>query len=211
MSAYIYDLIRQGENISLDFKHSITDSKKIARSLVAFANTQGGKLLIGVKDNGKISGIRTEEEYYMVEAAAHLHCRPEMPFKTETWDIKGKRILEVIIEKSNDNIYYALDNAGKWKAYVRVHDQNLLANKIQLNVWKRRKSPKGTLVRYSREEKVILDFLSSHETISISKFKKIAKISKFKAEKILINLIVLDLIEIIFTENGALYKLKAEK
>jgi predicted HTH transcriptional regulator len=147
----------------------------------------------------------------MVEAAAHLHCRPEMPFKTETWDIKGKRILEVTIEKSSDSIYYAPDNSGKWKAYVRVHDQNLLANKIQLNVWKRKNSPKGTLVRYSREEKVILDFLSSHETISISKFKKIAKISKFKAEKILINLIVLDLIEIIFTENGALYKLKAEK
>lgn len=211
MSAYIYDLIRQGENISLDFKHSITDSKKIARSLVAFANTEGGKLLIGVKDNGKISGIRTDEEYYMIEAAAHLHCRPEMAFKTETWNINGKIVLEVTIEKSPENIYYAPDNSGKWKAYIRVNDQNLLANKILLNVWKRKKSPKGTLVRYSREEKLILDFLSDHETITISKFKRLAKISKYKAERILINLIVLDLIEIIFTDNGALYKLKPEE
>src|SRR6056297_1532864 len=211
MSAYIYDLIRQGENISLDFKHSITDSKKIARSLVAFANTEGGKLLIGVKDNGKISGIRTDEEYYMIEAAAHLHCLPEMAFETETWNIDGKIVLEVTIEKSPEKIYYAPDNSGKWKAYIRVNDQNLLANKILLNVWKRKKSPKGTLVRYSREEKLILDFLSDHETITISKFKRLAKISKCKAERILINLIVLDLIEIIFTDNGALYKLKPEE
>lgn len=211
MSAYIYDLIRQGENISLDFKHSITDSRKIARSLVAFANTEGGKLLIGVKDNGKISGIRTDEEYYMIEAAAHLHCLPEMAFETETWNINGKIVLEVTIEKSAEKIYYAHDNSGKWKAYIRVNDQNLLANKILLNVWKRKKSPKGTLVRYSREEKLILDFLSDHETITISKFKRIAKISKYKAERILINLIVLDLIEIIFTDNGALYKLKPEE
>lgn len=46
----------------LDFKFEISDSKKIARSLVAFANTDGGRLLIGVKDNGVISGIRSEEE-----------------------------------------------------------------------------------------------------------------------------------------------------
>ncbi|MGB4134047.1 MAG: ATP-binding protein, partial [Tenuifilaceae bacterium] len=42
MSKHIANLILQGEHQQLDFKHSISDSKKIARSLAAFANTDGG-------------------------------------------------------------------------------------------------------------------------------------------------------------------------
>ena len=70
--AQIYTYIEEGEHLRQDFKHSITDSKKIARTIVAFANTSGGRLLIGVKDNGKLIGINTDEDYYMVEAAAQL-------------------------------------------------------------------------------------------------------------------------------------------
>lgn len=72
----IEELIAQGECQQLDFKFEVSDSKKIARTLSAFANTDGGRLLIGVKDNGSISGIRSEEEYYMIEAASEMYCRP---------------------------------------------------------------------------------------------------------------------------------------
>jgi len=77
MSAFIHNLIEEGEHQQLDFKFEISDSKKIARSLVAFANTDGGKLLVGVKDNGAIAGVRSDEEFHMVEAAAQLYCRPD--------------------------------------------------------------------------------------------------------------------------------------
>ncbi|MCO5261578.1 MAG: ATP-binding protein, partial [Lentimicrobium sp.] len=42
MPSHIRKLISEGEHQQLDFKFGITDSKKIARSLVAFANTDGG-------------------------------------------------------------------------------------------------------------------------------------------------------------------------
>ena len=74
-------LIEQGEHQQLDFKFEVSDSKKIARTLSAFANTDGGRLLIGVKDNGNISGVRSEEEYYMIEAASKMYTRPEVPFR----------------------------------------------------------------------------------------------------------------------------------
>ena len=77
MDSYIRNLISGGENQQLDFKYAINDSRKIARSLVAFANTDGGRLLIGVRDNGSIAGIRSDEEMYMVDTAAHLFCRPD--------------------------------------------------------------------------------------------------------------------------------------
>lgn len=71
---YIRKLVAEGEHIHQDFKFAISDIRKIAKSLSAFANTEGGRLLVGVKDNGKIAGVRSEEEIYMVEAAASVYC-----------------------------------------------------------------------------------------------------------------------------------------
>ncbi|HKL37494.1 MAG TPA: ATP-binding protein, partial [Bacteroidales bacterium] len=170
MSDYIFDLIRGGESEILDFKHSITDSKKIARSLVAFANTNGGRLLVGVRDNGSISGIKSDEEYYMVEAAAHLYCKPEIKFSTEIWNIQGKTVLEITIPKSIQKTYYALDKENKWKVYIRVNDQNLLANRILIKVWKQRRKKSGTFVRYTEKEKILLDYLSENQYITFSRF-----------------------------------------
>ena len=83
-------LIEQGEHQQLDFKFEVSDSKKIARTLSAFANTDGGRLLIGVKDNGAISGVRSEEEYYMIEAASKMYTHPEVPFTAKRWDVNGE-------------------------------------------------------------------------------------------------------------------------
>ena len=79
-AAYLQELISQGEHQQQDFKFEISDARKIARSLSAFSNTEGGRLLVGVKDNGKIAGVRSEEEAYMIEAAAKLYCKPQVEF-----------------------------------------------------------------------------------------------------------------------------------
>lgn len=207
MSYHIQNLIKQGEHQQLDFKHSITDSKKIARSLVAFANTDGGKLLVGIKDNGAIAGVRDDEEFYMVQAAAQMYCNPPMNFESKIWEINSKTVLEITIPKSPEIIYSAPNKDGKWMVYIRVNDQNFTANTILLKVWKRKKDKKGVLVRYTEIEKLLFDYLSENKRITFSKFKKNANISKSKAEKILVNLLVLDLIEIEFTENQIYYKL----
>ena len=72
-SDYIHRLISEGEHVHQDFKFEISDARKIAKSISAFANTEGGRLLVGVKDNGKIAGVRSEEEIYMIEAAAQRY------------------------------------------------------------------------------------------------------------------------------------------
>ncbi|MGE0088997.1 MAG: helix-turn-helix domain-containing protein [Bacteroidales bacterium] len=207
MSHHIQKLIRLGENQQLDFKHSISDSKKIARSLVAFANTDGGTLLVGVKDNGAIAGVHDDEEFYMVQAAAQLYCKPQMSFDSKIWEINEKSVLEITIAKSNDIVYSAPNKEGKWMVYVRVNDQNFIANSVLLKVWEKRKALKGVLVRYTDIEKLLFNYLLENEKITFSKFKKLANISKYKAERILVNLIVLNLLEIKFTENQIYYKL----
>lgn len=211
MSAYIYDLIRQGEHQQLDFKHSITDSKKIARSLAAFANTDGGKLLVGVKDNGSIAGVKSDEEFYMVQAAAEMYCKPEITFETKVWELEGKTLLEITIPKiSSNELITAPNKDGKFRVYIRVNDQNFIVNNIYLKAWNKKKFGKGVLVRYADPEKILFDYLENNQKITFSKFMRLTKLSKYKAEKILINLIVLEIIEIIFTENQVYYQM-AEK
>jgi len=159
-------LIEQGEHQQQDFKYCISDSKKIARSLVAFANTDGGRLLIGVKDNGHIAGVRSEEEYYMVEAAARIYSKPIINFTTRQHFIDGKTVLEVKIEPSAGKPHYAIDEKGKWWAYFRKNDENRLANKVMLEVWKNQKSVDGIMINYSDAEKILFDYLEDHEKIS---------------------------------------------
>lgn len=210
MHSHIKRLIAGGENQQLDFKFEVADARKIARSLAAFANTEGGRLLIGVKDNGKIAGIRSEEEFYMVEAAAHLYCKPAVYFETVEWEIEKKKILEIIIPKSDQKPHYAPQKDEKYLIYIRVNDQNLLANSVLLKVWRREKQIRGTRMRFTDNERLLLNYLRDHALITLSKFIKEAKISKRKAETILVNLILLDIIEIHFTDKGAFYTLSPE-
>lgn len=204
---YIKRLLSEGEHQMLDFKFEINDSRKIARTFSAFANTNGGKLLVGVKDNGSIAGVRTDEEYYMIEAAANMYCKPNVPFAAKKWLIETKTLLEVTIPLMK-SIVYAKDENGKWLAYTRVNDQNILINRVMHEVWKRRNKPHGTFIEYSKNENVLLAYLSEHQDITLSKFLRISNLTKYEAENILINLTSLDIIKIKISEKGASYSLR---
>ncbi|MDG5799855.1 ATP-binding protein [Marinilabiliaceae bacterium ANBcel2] len=208
MNKYLKNLISEGEHQTQDFKYAINDSAKIARSLAAFANTDGGRLLIGVKDNGKINGVVTDEEYYMVEAAASLYCKPEVIFTTKTYSWEKKTVLEVFVPKSSNGPHKAPAKDGKYKAYVRVKDQNILANKILLKVWARKKRKDGTFLKLTKAENSLLQYLNENDSISLPQFRKLAKINRWHAEKIIVNLLVIDIIEIELSENSCRYKLK---
>ncbi len=204
---YIESLIRSGENQQLDFKFEISDAKKIARTFSAFANTRGGKLLIGVKDNGRISGVRSDEEAYMAESGAHLFCKPAVQFNLKKWVVKGRSVLEIEIPASKRRPHYAKNEAGEWMAYVRVADQNIQASRILVNVWKNA-GKKGVWLSYGREEKMLLEYLTENETITWSRFMKVARTSRLQAEKILVNMILLDVIEPDITEKGTSFRIK---
>jgi predicted HTH transcriptional regulator len=207
VSNYIQKLILQGEHQTQDFKYCISDSKKIARSLVAFANTDGGRLLIGVKDNGRIAGVRSEEEYYMVESAAKIYSNPPINFNTRQHTVDGKTILEVIIEPSAEKPHFAKDDDGKWWAYFRKNDENKLASKVMIEVWKAQNSTRGILINYSDDEKVLLDYLEKNEKISVSKYARIAHLSYKKAEQIIINFRSLNILKDSFADNRIDYSI----
>ncbi|HOO83969.1 MAG TPA: ATP-binding protein [Prolixibacteraceae bacterium] len=207
ISSPLFEMIAQGEHQQQDFKYCINDSRKIARSLVAFANTDGGRLLVGVKDNGKIAGVRSEEEYYMVEAAANIYSKPKIPFDVQQWDAEGKTVLEIIIKPSSNKPHYAQNDEKKWLAYIRLNDENILANKVILKSWELSKNPKGILFAYDEPRKNLIDYLNNNQSISLSKFSRIAKIERFYAEQILAEMLSLKCIETDLNSNPIQYRL----
>jgi hypothetical protein len=198
VNAQLLKMIAEGEHQRQDFKYCINDSRKIAVSLVAFANTDGGRLLLGIRDNGSVAGVVSEEEYYMVEAAARLYSKPPVPFHIHAWKADGKTVLEIIIHKSNERPHFVQDDKGKWLAYVRTGDQNTLAPKILVDVWKQEKNPVGVRIRYTDEEQAVLSLLEADPNLGLSYYARQSKIPKWKLEKILVKLIV---VEVVGMEN----------
>jgi predicted HTH transcriptional regulator len=202
---HIYNLIKQGENQRLDFKYEINDVRKIAKSFSAFANTQGGRLLVGVKDNGKIAGVQGTEEAYMAESAAHLFCKPAVSFHLRKWMVEKRCVLEVEIPASQQRPHYAKSETGEWIAYVRVADENIKAGSVLINVWKNHQ--KDLYFAYSHEVKVLMEYLSEKQGISLSKFVKLAHISWSHAENLLVNLILMKVIEPDISATSVNYRL----
>ena len=202
-------MIGEGEHQTQDFKFAINDSKKIARSLSAFANTDGGRLLIGVKDNGKIAGVESDEEYYMIEAAATMHCKPKVPFETRKWEVEGKTVLEIIVAKSKHRPHRAPDKDNRPTAFVRVKDQNLVANRILMEVWRKEREGGAGMLKIKYAESKLLTYLELNGYITFSKFCGMARISPRKAEKILINLIHMKVLEMDITEKQIFYKMNS--
>ncbi len=204
---HIQDLIQEGEHQMLDFKFEISDSRRIARSLAAFANTDGGRLLVGVKDNGAIAGVRSDEEIHMIQAAAEMYCQPKVEYTTEEWEINGKTVLEVIIPKDKHHKHKAPDNQGVYKIFVRVKDENLVADSVLIKVWKADKFARPAKIAFTDTETLLLHYLREHGEITLKEFQELAHISKRKAEAILADFILVGTIILVQTSQNTVFRL----
>jgi hypothetical protein len=205
---YLKYLIAQGEHQELDFKFEISDARKIARTLSAFSNRTGGTLLIGVKDNGRITGIRSEEEYYMVESAASLYCKPEVKFTTRDHSVEGKSVLEIYIPPVERRPVYARDEENRWRAYIRVNDQNILANIVQLQVWKEEHRRRGRLLEITHKEEILLDMLEKNPGASLSRIQRDTGFRRNELVELMTKLVLFDVVEMVFSGDRSGFRLK---
>lgn len=205
-------LLREGEHQEQDFKFRIDSSAKIARTLSAFANTDGGRLLIGVKDNGKVTGIDPEEEYFMIEGAADVYCEPKVPFEFELFEYEERIVLLIDVPPSQNRPHFVKEKDGKNLAYIRQHDENFVANKVLLRYLRDRREneKRKNLVAYGPSERALFDFLSENAEISVSKFSKQAKIPMWKAEKILALFLKWEIVDYKASDKGIRFSLKEE-
>lgn len=131
------EMVAEGEHEHQDFKYSISDARKIARSISAFANNDGGRLLIGVKDNGVIAGVRNEEDIFVVEQAAERYCRPPQHLDFRAYRLEGSvRVIVAEIPKAETRPVEVVEERGILKAYYRVADENIAAHPLMVRAWR---------------------------------------------------------------------------
>jgi predicted HTH transcriptional regulator len=202
----IKKLIFEGEGVTLDFKKTITSCEKIARTMISFANNKGGRLLIGVADDGSIKGVKSEdEERYMITRAAQMFAKPALEPLFEEVYVDDKLVLVVEIPESDTKPHYALAEDGKWWVYVRVKDKSVLASKIVVDVLKHSADKNGVLIEYSTKEKALLEYLAERERINVPEYCKLLNLSRKSAQRIIVTMVLSGIIKVHTTEKEEYY------
>lgn len=188
-------LIAKGEGVQQDFKQSISSSRKIARTLAAFANNRGGRLLIGVKDNGRILGCDTEEEMYMVYEAAEHFCEPPVDVVFTVYETDEElSVLEVEVKNSLRKPHFALDDHDEWQLYMRSNDKTMVASKNTKKMLENEQVEEDVTHALDSKEHFALDFLQKNETLTPKEYGRRLNISLQRANAYLVKLTKMGLI-----------------
>lgn len=189
----LHEIIENGENDKVEFKRKFSSTEKIAKEMIAFANSKGGKILFGIDDDKSIKGVESEKgELELITTAARFYCEPEIIFSTEIILFKSKDIVIVDIQESKTKPHRLIteNNDDDQKVYVRLNDKSILASKETIRILRNsnEESP-GLKVYIGDLEKALFDFLNQNEKITVKGFKKLVNISERRASRTLVNLV----------------------
>ena len=128
----ILELVANGENSGVEFKRDDLRPEQIAREIVALANFQGGRLLLGVEDDGTISGVRRDDlERWVMDTVFGRYVHPMIqPFYEEV-RIDGRRRVAVVTITEGTVKPYVVGHRGQEQVYVRMGSTSQLASREQ--------------------------------------------------------------------------------
>jgi predicted HTH transcriptional regulator len=190
-------LVDRGEDVQTEFKRLVHSPEKIAKSMVAFANTSGGVILIGVDDDKRIVGVESEKEIIeIMEEAGREFIEPEVIFDLEVVEFKGRDVLMVTVEESSDKPHFHISTVRdpntfkkkkERKVYVRIGSKNTVAGKEITSLMSAEKRP--LRISYGENERTLLRYLDNYHRITLKEYSQLVNISDRRATKILITLV----------------------
>jgi len=193
MASSLKELIRSGESTRVEFKKTLTQLEKVAKTLVSFANTKGGSLFIGIQDDKTIIGVSdVEEERFMLEQASSFYCKPEVRFSITEEEVAGKIILIVDVPESNLKPHRSLSTNEEWLLYVRSGDQCLVASPLVAKSFELEKEGRDSKAQnfLTNNEKALIGFLQKKNRITLKDYAKLINVSKRRAYKIMIHMVL---------------------
>ena len=201
-------LVREGEHTYLEFKRKANHPDRIVRELVAFANTGGGTLLIGVDDDGGIYGTKTPEgDQFALEKALEEYVVPRLKIRISYVRINVRRKVLVIDVKEARIKPHFLREDGRKVAYVRLKDMSMQASREMTKIL--RPFHRGIQINYGEPEKKILQHLNEHDALTLLEAQQVLETSKRKTAELLIRLVRAGLLKIEPTEKEDRYSLEA--
>ncbi len=223
-------LVEQGEGETVEFKRKVAHPDKIVREIVAFANTHGGNLLIGVDDDRSIPGIKfAEEEIFALEQAIQRWCRPHINYHYEIVPLNQKRaVVNYIIPASLRKPHIVLNSALKFAengnsdsqnntekkaakpqrkgtAYVRYQDQSLQASTEMWQIMKQGRRNRDIHFTYGDKERLLMQYLEQHRKITLQDFSAVAQLPRRVASRTLVRLVLANVLTIIPKEKEDVY------
>ena len=187
---YLKALIAEGEHQHQDFKFEVSDARKIARSLSAFANTSGGRLLVGVKDNGKIAGIDSDEEIYPV---------PTVDMRTVS--AEGKTVLIAEVHESDAKPVKVIGEDGRKLAYLRRADENVLASPVHIRLWEQERKQRGEMVVMGGVDEELMKRLAASDVVDVDDFSRSAGVPRKAAVRAMARLVRFNVAEEVFVDH----------
>ncbi len=113
----LHERVSRWEDLHTEFDEAIDDLDDLAASLVAFANTDGGQLVIGVRRDRTIVGVAdADAEHRRVDMVAYNNCEPPLTVLQESVEVEGKRVVVVNVPKGAQRPYRT--NRGRY--YIRT-------------------------------------------------------------------------------------------
>ncbi len=202
-------LVYRGEGDLVEFKHKVSHPEKVIREVVAFANAKGGHLIIGVDDNGTISGLKyAEDDHFLLNKAIDELCSPQIKYSSEIIPISEKRaIIHYYIYEGEEKPYYAFlrKNHRFGKAFVRVQDRSIQASPEIRKILKLTQRSAGSHIEYGNHEQALFNYLKDHDDITINKYREVTGLQKKEASELFIRLVLANLLKIIPGEKEDLF------
>lgn len=205
----LLDLIEEGENIQCEFKRKFSSPEKIAREMIAFANTKGGIILFGVDDDKKIVGVESEKETAeLIIDAAKNYCEPPLDLNLDFKEIDGKEIVIAEIHESDYKPHRLQDYKSELDittavVTIRVNDKSVQASKEMIRIL-RSQTNQAALKKYilGPVEKKVFEYLSKTERISVKELSNLVNISERRASRTLVKMVRANLLMIHTKDNG---------
>lgn len=203
-------LVRHGEGQRLEFKMKVKFPEKIVKELVAFANSDGGHLFIGVSDEGKIEGSKfADEDQFLLEKAISFYCFPSFTYHVYQIPIEnGRSVLVYHVFESVDKPHFVqLNTDPNPVCYVRVKDRTIQASKEMKQIL-RRENEEGMSFAYGDSERWLMEYLRSNDQISLSEFALLCNLPVWLASRKLVLLVLSRVLKIEPGENQDQYSLR---
>lgn len=199
-------LVRKGEGLHIEFKRKANHPDKIARELVAFHNTDGGILLIGVDDDKTIYGCKSaEEDEYLLNNYFIAHCVPKINFKVEPIRVNAHRVvLAYHVRPGRKKPYFVRENGVK-TAYVRVADMSITASRELIEVLRFGRS--NVQFAYGERERKLLTLLEAQPSLAFADIQRGVVLSEKETSQLLITLTRAGIIHLQPTMHGDRYSL----
>jgi len=192
------ELVKKGEGEHVEFKLKSNHPEKIVREVVAFANTGGGKLFVGVGDDKSIKGLKdAEEDEYTLTKAIDKYIFPKLNFKKEKIPITHDRdVLVLTIPRSIDKPHYVIDDTGNRQAYIRVEDKSIQASREMKEIMRRGRGERDVRFQYGEKEKILMKLLDEKESITVDIFATFAGIPRKMASNTLVVMVLARILDV---------------